>query len=103
MIEADGSVRARIAPGTLVFITVREAGVQEGPPVAVKRLVASAFPLSFAVGPADSMMGQPLPARMRLDVRADSDGDPMTRLPSDPKARLDGVRAGATGLRLELR
>ncbi|HSD25805.1 MAG TPA: tetratricopeptide repeat protein [Vicinamibacteria bacterium] len=103
VIEADGSVRARIAPGTPVFVTVREAGVEQGPPVAVKRLVASGFPLSFAVGPADSMMGQPLPARMRLDVRADSDGDPMTRPPSDPKARLDGVPAGATGLRLDLR
>ena len=103
VIEADGSVRARIAPGTLVFVTVREAGVGQGPPVAVKRLVASAFPLSFAIGQADSMMGQPLPARMRLDARADSDGDPMTRPPSDPQARLEGVRAGATGLRLELR
>jgi hypothetical protein len=70
--------------------------------VAAKRLLASSFPLSFAVGPSDSMMGQPLPKRMRLEVRADSDGDPMTRSPSDPSARLDDVKAGARDVRLEL-
>jgi hypothetical protein len=103
VIDASASVRARIGSGAVVFVTVREAGVSAGPPVAVKRLAAAAFPLSFEVGPSDSMMGQPLPERVRLDVRADSDGDPMTRPPSDPTARLDGVRAGSTGLRLELR
>jgi hypothetical protein len=103
VIEADASVRARIAPGTAVFLTVREAGVEQGPPVAVKRLAASAFPLAFVVGPADSMMGQPLPERMRIDVRADSDGDAATRAPSDPRAHADGVKSGATGVRLDLR
>jgi hypothetical protein len=85
-----------------VFLTVRDAGATEGPPVAVKRLPATSFPLSFAVGPADSMMGQPLPARARVEARIDSDGDPLTRVPTDPSARLDGVAAGSTRLRLVL-
>jgi hypothetical protein len=80
---------------------VRESGSTGGPPAAVKRLPAS-FPLSFAIGPGDSMMGQPLPARARLEARVDSDGDPLTRDPKDPKAQLDGVASGATGLRLVL-
>jgi hypothetical protein len=103
VIDASAAVRSRIGSAAVVFVTVREAGVDQGPPVAVKRLAASAFPLAFEIGPSDSMMGQPLPESVRLDVRADADGDPMTRPPSDPAARLDGVPAGTTGLRLELR
>jgi tetratricopeptide (TPR) repeat protein len=101
VIELPAALRARVGPGALVFLTVRDAGATEGPPVAVKRLPAS-FPLAFAVGPADSMMGQPLPARARVEARVDSDGDPLTRVPTDPSARLDGVAAGSTRLRLVL-
>ncbi len=94
---------ARIRPGTVIFLTVREAGVAQGPPVAVKRLESGAFPLQFELGTADSMMGQPLPERMRIDVRADSDGDPMTRPASDPAGHADGVELGRTGVRITLR
>jgi tetratricopeptide (TPR) repeat protein len=101
-IEADASVAARVRPGTLIFLTVREAGVAQGPPVAVKRLESGAFPLQFELGTGDSMMGQPLPERMRIDVRADSDGDPMTRPASDPAGFADGVELGRTGVRIAL-
>jgi hypothetical protein len=102
-IEADASVAGRIRPGTVVFLTVREAGVAQGPPVAVKRLTAEGFPLQFELGTADSMMGQPLPERMRIDARADSDGDAATRSESDPKGFADGVALGRTGVRIPLK
>jgi len=102
-IEADASVVARVRPGTVIFLTVREAGVAQGPPVAVKRLESGSFPLQFELGTADSMMGQPLPERMRIDVRADSDGDPMTRPASDPAGFADPVELGRTGVRITLR
>jgi len=102
-IEADASVAARIRPGTVIFLTVREAGVSQGPPLAVKRLESGSFPLQFELGTADSMMGQPLPGQMRLDVRADSDGDPMTRPASDPAGYADDVELGRTGVRITLR
>jgi tetratricopeptide (TPR) repeat protein len=102
-IEAEASVGARIRPGTVIFLTVREAGVAQGPPVAVKRLESGSFPLQFELGTADSMMGQPLPERMRIDVRADSDGDPMTRPASDPAGYADAVELGRTGVRITLR
>lgn len=102
-IEADPSVAARIRPGTVVFLTVREAGVAQGPPVAVKRLTATAFPLQFELGTADSMMGQPLPDKMRIDVRADADGDAATRSETDPRGFADGVALGKTGVRIPLR
>jgi hypothetical protein len=44
-----------------------------------------------------------LPERVRIDVRLDSDGDPMTRAATDPSASLDDVKLGSTGLRLVLK
>jgi cytochrome c-type biogenesis protein CcmH len=101
VVELSSARASRVGRSAVVFVTVREAGTAGGPPVAVKRLPAS-FPLRFAIGPGDSMMGQPLPARARLEARVDSDGDPLTRDPSDPKAQIDGVAAGSSGVRLVL-
>jgi len=56
----------------------------------------SAFPLTFDVSAADSMMGQPLPPKMRLEARIDSDGDAMTKDPKDPVAVVDNVAAGSS-------
>lgn len=103
VIELPPSLASRVGAGAIVFVTVRESGTAGGPPTAVKRLPASSFPLPFVIGPGDSMMGQPLPARARVEVRVDSDGDPLTRAPDDPSARLDDVAAGSSGLRLVLR
>ena len=66
-----------------------------GPPVAVKRMMAGAFPITFDFGAADSMMGQPLPEKFRLDARLDSDGDAATKPPTDPAATQNEVSAGA--------
>jgi cytochrome c-type biogenesis protein CcmH len=101
VIELPDALRAKVGSAALVFVTVRAAGVTQGPPVAVKRMPASSFPLEFEIGPADSMMGQPLPERARVEARVDSDGNPLTRDPGDPSARLDDVTAG-TRLRLVL-
>jgi tetratricopeptide (TPR) repeat protein len=101
VIELPDALRAKVGPDALVFVTVREVGVTQGPPVAVKRLPATTFPLAFEIGPSDSMMGQPLPAHARVEARVDSDGNPLTRTPGDPSARLDDVAAG-TRLRLVL-
>ncbi|MET0555805.1 MAG: tetratricopeptide repeat protein [Vicinamibacteria bacterium] len=101
VIELPDALRAKVGSQALLFVTVRPAGVAQGPPVAVKRMPAASFPLEFEIGPADSMMGQPLPERARVEARVDSDGNPLTRDPGDPSARLDDVAAG-TRLRLVL-
>jgi cytochrome c-type biogenesis protein CcmH len=78
----------------VVYVMARNAG--GGPPVAVKRLDASQLPLTFDLGEADSMMGQPLPDQFRVEARLDSDGDAASKAPTDPVASQDAVRPGAT-------
>lgn len=102
-IDIDPSLRGVVGRGATVFIAVREAGIDKGPPVAVKRLSVDAFPLRFAITDADSMAGESLPPRVRIDVRADSDGNAATRDPDDPKAALDQVAVGKSDLRLLLK
>jgi cytochrome c-type biogenesis protein CcmH len=100
-VDIDPSIRDAIAPGAVLFVFARKAGSAEGPPVAAKRLPAT-FPTAFELSEADSMMGQPFPDALLIEARLDSDGDPTTRSPTDPKARLDRVKAGQTDLRLVL-
>jgi hypothetical protein len=103
VIDIDPLLGAEVPPGAIVFITVREAGFAAGPPAAVKRLVATSFPLRFEIMQADSMTGEPIPDHVLLEARVDSDGDPMTRSPRDPKARQDDVRTGTADVRLVLK
>ncbi len=101
-VDIEPSLRSAVAPGAILFVFAREAGAVGGPPVAVKRLPPT-FPAAFELTEADSMMGQPFPDPLLIEARLDSDGDPTTRSPTDPKARLDRVKAGRTDVRLVLR
>jgi tetratricopeptide (TPR) repeat protein len=102
-VDIDPSLRGQLPSGTVLFVIVREAGIAKGPPRAVKRVVASSFPVRVTLGEADSMAGEPLPAEARVEARADSDGNPLTRPASDPSAVQDGVKRGAATVRLVLR
>lgn len=73
-----------------------------GPPVAVKRMQVTSFPITFDFGSADSMMGQPLPDKFRLEARLDSDGDAATKPPTDPSATQNDVAPG-TAVKLALK
>jgi tetratricopeptide (TPR) repeat protein len=102
-VDVDPSLRNKLPARGVLFVFARAAGAaSEGPPLAVKRLPAS-FPATFELTQADSMMGQPLPDELLIEARLDEDGDPTTRPPTDPKARLDRVKVGRTDLRLVLR
>jgi len=92
-VDVDPAARVRVAPGAVLFVIVRAEGVTSGAPIAVKRLPAS-VPVNFTITSADSMMGQPLPPKVRLEARIDSDGNPLTRDPNDPVAVKDGVALG---------
>lgn len=95
-------VTLQLAPGKaipangVIWLMARDAGVASGPPLAVKRVALGAFPMTVDFGAADSMMGQPLPAKMRIDARVDTHGNPMIHDPNDPAAAQDGVASGGT-------
>jgi tetratricopeptide (TPR) repeat protein len=101
MITLGGGVT--VQRGAPVFVIVREAGEVAGPPVAVSRMVAGTFPMPFTVSAANSMMGDALPERMRVEVRIDLDGNAMTRDQGAPEGSLDGVTPGTSGLTITLK
>lgn len=102
-VDIDPSLSGKLPATGVLFVFVRAAGAaSEGPPIAVKRLPAT-FPAAFELSQADSMMGQPLPDQLLIEARLDEDGDPTTRPPTDPKARLDHVKVGRADVRLVLK
>ena len=102
VIDLDPAARAALRPGAIVFVMLRESGFGAGPPLAARRLPASSFPLAFEIGQADAMAGGQVPDDVLVEARLDSDGDPMTRPPSDPYGREDHVKIGTRGLHLVL-
>lgn len=92
----------KVPPGAAVFLIVRPAGAKGGPPVAVSRIEANAFPLSFQLSQVNSMMGQPLPESMLIEARVDLDGNPMTRDAGAPSGTVDGVAAGSPSVAITL-
>jgi tetratricopeptide (TPR) repeat protein len=102
VIDLDPAARAALRPGAVVFVMLRESGFGAGPPLAARRLPASSFPLAFEIGQADAMAGGQVPDDVLVEARLDTDGDPMTRPPSDPYGREDHVKIGTRGLHLVL-
>ncbi|HET7433396.1 MAG TPA: tetratricopeptide repeat protein [Thermoanaerobaculia bacterium] len=80
--------------GGVIYVIAR--GTAAGHPVAVRRIDTNAFPVTLDLGTSDSMMGNALPEKVRIEARLDSDGDAGTNDPADLHASADGVRAGAT-------
>jgi tetratricopeptide (TPR) repeat protein len=84
----------------ILFVMARNP--MGGPPYAVKRLQVTSFPITLSLGSADSMMGQPLPDKFRLEARLDSDGIATTKPPTDPSAMQNDVTPG-TAVKLALK
>lgn len=88
--------------GAVLFLFVRPAGETGGPPLAVQRIPAPAFPLAFAIGPEDAMVASgPFPERVTIEARLDGDGNAMTEEPGDLSARSESA-PGASGVTLVL-
>ena len=100
-VSLAGSVKQ--SPSAVLFIIVRAAGESSGPPAAAKRINAPTFPLELDITSADSMMGQPLPPSVTVEARLDSDGNAMTKDPSDPHASQNGVATNGTKVALVLK
>jgi hypothetical protein len=103
LVELDPGLEGTVASGAVLFVFVRESGFGAGPPVAVRRFPSPSFPVRFEIGETDAMMGQAFPNEVLLEARLDGDGEPTTRPPTDPKARLDDVKVGRSDVRLVLK
>ncbi len=65
----------RAPGGGVIFVIVRPAGVNAGPPLAVRRLRNSGFPLKYEVSEANVMIrGMPFQGSVNVTVRLDGDG-----------------------------
>lgn len=94
LLDVDAVARAKVAPGSVIFVILRPSG--GGSALAVAKLQASSFPMAFNVGEMQSMSGDPLPAKVRVEARVDADGNPMSKTPTDPIGFVDNVDVGAT-------
>ncbi len=89
-----------------LYIVARAAGSGGGPPLAVKRIVAPTFPVSFSLGAGDVMMpGMAFEGPLNLSARLDRDGDPLTREPGEPTGAYEDnpVEPGARNVVIQLR
>ncbi|MDP2600550.1 MAG: hypothetical protein Q8P84_07465 [Deltaproteobacteria bacterium] len=72
-IEISPKLAKKIPQGAILFVMAKPQ--LEGPPLAVKRLPVSAFPISFEITGADVMMPNvPLAGEFFIVVRVDKDG-----------------------------
>ena len=98
--EVTGTAAAPAAisppsPGAVLFVMLRVAGREGGPPLAVQRLPPR-LPVSFTIGEADAMVpGTPLVGELDVVVRLDQDGNATTREAGDLEGRAGPVIAGA--------
>jgi len=103
ILELDPSLEGQGFAGAVLFVTLREGGFGAGPPLAARRIIAGAFPVAFEIGSADSMTGEDLPDELLVEARIDSDGDPVTRPPTDPYGQADRVAVGARDVKVVLK
>ena len=85
---------AKIPEGGVIYVMARPVGQSSGPPIAVRRIALGPFPLEAQISSNDSMSGEPLPDKVHIEVRLDSDGNPMTKSPTDLNASMDNVVVG---------
>ena len=89
--------------GGAVFLIVRRSETPAGPPAAAVRLSLSDVPGPFSVGKANLMMGGAWPEQSWLQVRADADGNAMTRTDADVSSAVVGpIAPGTQDVVLEL-
>ncbi len=105
-VELEAGQASGAGSQAVLYIIARPAGARGGPPLAVKRIVAPAFPVAFSLGPGDVMIqGTAFEGPMNLTARLDRDGDPMTREPDEPAGAYGGnpVSPGARNVVVKLR
>lgn len=94
-IDASISVSPDVrVPSGVLFLIVRVAGREGGPPLAVKRL-SGELPGDFTITEESSMIpGTPFVGDLDIIARLDQDGDAFSRQPGDLEGRGGPVQVG---------
>jgi hypothetical protein len=86
VLRLDDKVKSKVAEGDVIFLVARgadESG-QPGPVLAVKKMNASTWPLSFTLDARDAMVsGTKLHGKVVVSARVDKDGDAISKNPGD--------------------
>ena len=86
-ITVDPKVKAKLTPGTSVFLTVKRAGpdgAPSGPPLAVEKLTWSGDGMAFELTEAQAMVaGTDLSGDVVVMAHYDQDSDALSRQPGD--------------------
>jgi cytochrome c-type biogenesis protein CcmH len=83
VVDVDPKLKGKIAGGVL-FIIARSTSSAGGPPLAVKKIAAPKFPVSYSLSSQDVMMpGTPFSGKVFLTARLDQDGNPTTKEPGN--------------------
>ena len=86
-----------------VFIIIRRTSTTSGPPVAAVRLDHGAIPGPFSASDTDIMMGGSWPDEVWVQVRADADGNAMTKEDADVSSAVLGpFKAGTVDATITL-
>jgi len=88
-VELEQELKDAVKPEDTVFVIARKAA--GGPPLAAKKIPATAFPLTFTLTEKDVMMGGPFEGDVEITVRIDKDGDAMTKNPGDMHGKSAGT------------
>jgi hypothetical protein len=87
VIKLDAKLKDKVKAGDVIFLVARQYNSDpaiQGPPLAVRRLVAQTFPMPFSLDSRDAMLaGTKLSGKVVVTARVDKDGDAMTKLPGD--------------------
>lgn len=95
-VEIDDGLASRVPEGATLFLIVRVAGREGGPPLAVQRPAGWRLPHEFVITEADAMVpGTPLMGELSVEARIDQDGVATTRTPGDLHGRVEPVTADA--------
>jgi tetratricopeptide (TPR) repeat protein len=101
-VAIDAALAATVKPGDILFLSARPPGVTRGPPTWVKRVPVTSFPLTFTLGPADDMVGVPVPAELVVTARIDRDGNPVTKTADDLEGKSETLKPGTKGVVITL-
>ena len=98
-VEVAPELAAQVPANATLFLVVRIAGRDGGPPLAVQRHSSPSFPLQFVISENDSMVpNTPLVGELTISARIDLDGNAATATAGDLIGIVGPVQAGNTDI-----